>query len=180
MGTRLAPLALAVAAFAVLLNAGRAVAAERTEPEVKAELIERFTRFVEWERLPDTMTICVVGDSPITPHLQKIARRQTIKDKHARVVSVVPESVVTCQVVLIAGDDTDRLRAVISRTMGRPILSIAEAPGASAAGAIINFYLDEQHIRFEINTSAAKRSGLTLRSKLLSLARIVRDEKAAP
>ena len=180
MGRRPAPRALAIAAFAILLNAGRAVAAERTESEVKAELIERFIRFVDWGRLPDTMTICVVGDSAITPHLKKIARRQSIKGRPARVVSVEPAQVVECQVVMIAGDDSDALQEVIGRTKRRPILTIAEADGAAAAGAIINFYLDAQHIRFEINTSAAKQSGLTLRSKLLSLARIISAGKATP
>jgi hypothetical protein len=150
------------------------------EAELKAEFIERFTRFVDWETLPDTMTLCVVGDSSITAHLQKIAHRQRIKGKPARVVTRAPEDVAGCQLVLIAGDDPDQLHAVLARTEGRPILSIAEATGAAKAGAIINLYIDDEHIRFEINTAAAKRGRLTLRSKLLKLARIVDGERPAP
>lgn len=173
--TRPALAALAIVVSAVV-RVGDTAAAAPSEPEVKAELIERFTRFVDWPWLPDAFALCVVGDSPITPHLEKIARRQTIKGKRARVVSIAAESIVGCQVVLIAGDDRKRLRTVIARTDGRPILSIAEAEGAAAAGAVINFYMEDARIRFEVNISAAKRSRLTLRSKLLSLARIVEDE----
>lgn len=180
MWTRLALLALAIAAVVVVLSAGRAAAADPSEPELKAEFIERFTRFVDWDQLPEKLAICVVGDSPITPYLVRIVRRQTIKGKRASVVTAAPENVVDCHIVLIAGDDDDRLRAVLARTDRRPILSIAEAPGAAAAGAIINFYPDDAHIKFEINVGAAKRSGLTLRSKLLRLARIVEGRKAAP
>ena len=190
MGTRLALCALAIAAFVVVLSAGHAVAADPTEPELKAEFVERFTRFVDWAQLPEKLSICVVGDSPITPYLEKVARRQLIKGKQARVMKAPAENVGDCQIVLIAGDDHDdddhddddnkRLRAVLDRTAGRPILTIAEAPGAAAAGAIINLYLDDVHIKFEINVSAAKNSGLTLRSKLLRLARIVNGGKAAP
>lgn len=169
--------ALAIAAFAVVLSEGRTAAAAPSEPGLKAELIERFTRFVDWDTLPDTFSICVVGDSQITSHLEKIARRQTIKGKTARVVKAAAEKLADCQIVMIAGDDDDRLRAVISRTDRRPILSIAEAPGAAIAGAIINFYPDDARIKFEINIRAASRSGLTLRSKLLVLARIVDDGK---
>jgi hypothetical protein len=169
-GTRYAPLAIAVA---LVCLTGRASAEEGTEAELKAEFIERFTRFVDWESLPDTVTLCVVGDTPITAHLQKIARRQHIKGKPARVVTIAPEEAGACQVVLIAGNDPHPLHVAIGRTDGRPILSIAEMPGAAAAGAIINLYIEDEHIRFEINTGAAKRGRLTLRSKLLKLARIV-------
>lgn len=173
--------ALAFAAFAVVLSEGRTADASPSEPELKAEFIERFTRFVDWDKLPDSFAICVVGDTPIASHLERISRRQTIKGKRARVVKAAAENVADCQVVLIAGDDRGRLRVVIKRTDGHPILSIAEATGAAAAGAIINFYPHDARIRFEINVTAAKRSGLTLRSKLLSLARLVDDDgKAAP
>jgi hypothetical protein len=158
----------------------RAYAKQGAEADLKAEFIERFTRFVDWETLPDTMTLCVVGDTPITAHLQKIARRQRIKGKPARVFTVAPDDVDGCQVVLVAGDDPDQLHVALARTNGRPILSIAEAPGAAKAGAIINLYIEDEHIRFEINTAAAKRGRLTLRSKLLKLARIVDDGKPAP
>ena len=158
----------------------RASAKQQPEADLKAEFIERFTRFVDWDTLPDTMTLCVVGDTPITAHLQQIARRQHIKGKPARVVTVAPEDVGGCQLVLIAGDDPDQLRVVIARTEGRPILSIAEAPGAAEAGAIINLYIEDQHIRFEINTAAAKRGRLTLRSKLLKLAKIVGGGNTSP
>lgn len=177
---RHARFALAVTAFAVVLSESRTAVASPSESELKAELIERFTRFVDWEKLPETFSICVVGESGITPHLEKIARRQTIKGKRARVTKIAAEKVLDCQVVVIPGDDSNRLHAVIGRTDGRPILSIAEAPGAAVAGALINFVFDDPHLRFEINVRAAGRSGLTLRSKLLSLARIIDDGKAVP
>lgn len=179
-GTRFAPLVLAITAFALVRTTRRAAASQQPESDLKAELIERFTRFVEWEALPDTFTICVVGETPITTYLQKIARRQRIKGKPARVVTVEADNVAACQVVLVAGDDPDELHAVLARTDGRSILSIAEAPGAAVAGAIINLYIEDQHIRFAINTAAAKRGRLTLRSKLLKLARIVDSGKPVP
>jgi hypothetical protein len=180
MGSRFAPLAIVVTACVLAGMTRRASASEGAEADLKAEFIERFTRFVDWETLPDTMMLCVVGDTPITAQLQKIARRQRIKGKSARVETVAPKDVGACQVVLIAGDDPDQLHEVITRTDGRPILSVAEAPGAAEAGAIINLYIEDQHIRFEINTGAAKRGRLTLRSKLLKLARIVGSGRSAP
>ncbi len=176
MGTRLALATLAV--LAVLIGGWHRAAADPSESELKAEFVERFTRFVDWEAkdLPPGLTICVVGDTPITVPLDKIARRQKIKDRKARVAVVAPEHVLGCQLVLVAGNDKKRLRAVLARTEGRPILTVADAPGAAEAGVIINFYRDGKHVKFEINTTAAKDSGLKVRAKLLRLARVVTDK----
>ena len=41
------------------------------------------------------------------------------------------------------------------------------------AGMVIGVYVDGDRIRFDANTGAAARAGLTLSSRLLRLARIV-------
>jgi hypothetical protein len=152
--------------------------ADSSEAELKAELVERFTRFVDWAEpdLPDDeFTVCVVGDSPVTGYLEKLVKSRAIKSRTGRVRSFErAEQVDGCQVVLISGADKKRLAAVISLTEGRPILTVADAPGAGAAGAIINFYRAGAHVKFEINIEAAADSGLEMRSKLLKLARVVK------
>ncbi len=167
---------LAVAAVAVGLLAPSGAVAETSEAELKAEMVERFTRFVDWDPddLPPTeLAVCIVGDSPMKAPLEKIAKDRKIKDRRARVRVVAEAATVDCQIVVIGGNDKKRLAAVIARTEGHAILTIADAPGAAAAGAIINFYLDAKHVRFEINTRAARDSGLKVRAKLLRLARVV-------
>ena len=172
MGVRLAVAALA----AGLTVAAGAAAAETPEAELKAEMVERFTRFIDWnpdDLPPDSLDVCVVGESPMTGALQKIAKSRKIKDRRATVRLVDAPATVDCHIVVIGGNDKKRLAAVIARTEGHGILTIADAPGAAAAGAIINFFLEEKHVRFEINTRAARDSGLKVRAKLLRLARVV-------
>jgi hypothetical protein len=173
MGCRLALAALVAAAG---LMTPVAAAAEPSEAELKAEMVERFTRFVDWEPsdLPgESLAICVVGESPLTQPLDRIARSRKIKDRKAAVKTVDAAAAADCHVVLIGGTDRKRLTAVLARTEGRPILTIADAPGAGAGGSIINFYLDGKHVKFEVNARAARDSGLKVRAKLLRLARVV-------
>ena len=167
----------AFAAFAVGLCAlSRAAAADPTEAELKAEMVERFTRFIDWntdDLPPDSLSLCVVGDSALTRPLDKIARSRKIKDRQATVRVVDAAATVDCHIVVIGGNDRKRLAAVVARTEGRGILTVADAPGAAAAGSIINFFLEDKHVRFEINTRAARDNGLKVRAKLLRLARVV-------
>jgi hypothetical protein len=171
---RIAAVALAIGAL------GGAARAEPTEPEVKAEFVERFIRFVDWDpkSLGDEFVACVVGDSPIAPYLARIAKARKLKDRPASVVQVAPDgTLASCHAVLIGALDKKQLAAVVGRTAGRPVLTIADSPGAADAGAIINFYEEDGHVKYEINVRAADDSGLVLRAKLLKLARIVGERE---
>ena len=42
---------------------------------------------------------------------------------------------------------------------------------------MINFYLEQKNVRFEINVDAAERSDLKLSSRLLRLAPIIREPR---
>jgi hypothetical protein len=170
MGVRVA---LATLAVGVLVQTPRAGAEAASEAQLKAEIIERFVRFVDWDErdLPDTFAVCVVGETPMTVHLERIAKRRKLRNRKATVTSMSETAnVANCQLVMIAGNDRKRLRTVISRTDGRPILTVAESPGAADQGAIINLFVEENHIKFEVNARAAKDGGLKIRAKLLRAA----------
>lgn len=177
--------ALVVAVWCGLATTAAAPArAEPSEPELKAEFIERFIRFVDWADGAlgaGDFAVCVVGDDPITPYLEHIAKSRKLKNRRTVVrASDKLDRLTACHVVIITGTDKKRLAGALSRTAGHAILTITDAPGAAAAGALINFYRDDSHIKYEINASAAEDSGLVLRAKLLRLARIVGDRDARP
>jgi len=179
MGARLALVALAVGG---LVLSSPAAADQAPEGSVKAELVERFVRFTDWDPadLPATeFVVCIVGTTPMTPYLEKIAKGRKLQKRRAVVVSLSStDDVVDCQLVVIAGNDRQRLRSVLTRTDGRPILTVTEVPSGAAMGATISLYIDAKLPKFDVNASAAKDSGLKLRAKLLSrAAHVVRRGK---
>ncbi len=62
----------------------------------------------------------------------------------------------------------------LERLQGFAVVTVGEMKGFARAGGIINFFTEHDKIRFEINVGAAERAGLSISSKLLNLARIVR------
>jgi hypothetical protein len=175
-----------VAIVIAIATPARAAIADPTEPEVKAEFVERFIRFVDWDpkTLGDEFVTCVVGDSPVAPYFERIAKDRKLKDRPAIVMALPadvatgkPEKLAGCHAVLIGAIDKKHLDALLGRTAGRPVLTIADAPGAAQAGAIINFYDEDDHVKFEINVRAAEDSGLVLRAKLLHLARLIGERR---
>jgi hypothetical protein len=53
------------------------------------------------------------------------------------------------------------------------VLLVGEDPGFADQGGTVNFYMDENKIRFEINPEIAKQDRLKISSKLLGLAKII-------
>lgn len=160
------------------ITCSTALAQERGSAAVlKAEFIERFTRFIDWPREVlgpgSVFRLCVVGGTPVGTALEQLAHARRFKGHPASYLKVVAlDGLASCHLVFIDGSERRRLEDILSRTAGRPILTVGDTDGYSARGVIINFYRSGSRLRFEINIAAALESGLRFRSKLLKLARV--------
>ena len=66
-----------------------------------------------------------------------------------------------------------RLQQALQAAQGASILTIGDMAGFLDQGGMINFVLDQNRVRFEVNLKAAQAAQLQLSSKLLSLAKTV-------
>jgi hypothetical protein len=159
------------------LIAGVARGEQTPEYQVKAEFVERFTRFIDWPAGTDghgAFLIGIIGDNPFNGYLQRMAADRRIKGRAVEIRHLTdPTQVDACQIVFICGSERDRLRKILNRTESKPILTISDSAGFAASGVLINFYMSGETVRFEMNESAIERSGLKVSSRLLKLARLV-------
>ena len=81
-----------------------------------------------------------------------------------------------CHMLFIAHSSPYELDEILARTAGRPVLTISESDGYAERGVLINLYIADDRVRFEINQAAVRRSGLAFRSKLYKVARLVGGE----
>ncbi len=51
-----------------------------------------------------------------------------------------------------------------------PVLTVTDLPAGAAHKGIINFVVEDNHVRFEIDNRAANESGLRISSQLMALA----------
>ena len=174
----LAVTALAITAMLLSVTCAEAGAQERgSEAVLKAEFIERFTRFIDWPRdvlgASGAFHLCVVGSTPVAMALEQLARTRRFKGHAATSTRLVAlDGLASCHMVFIDSSERRRLDDILSRTAGKPILTVGDSEGYSVRGVIINFYRSGSRLRFEINIAAALESGLRFRSKLLKLARV--------
>ena len=59
-----------------------------------------------------------------------------------------------------------------------PVLTVSDRRGFSEWGGIIEMYIESGRMRFAVNVDAAEHSGLRLSSRLLGLAKVIRNGHA--
>jgi uncharacterized protein DUF4154 len=159
----------------------RAQANPRAEYDLKAAFLFNFAKFIDWPATSFTkphspFTICVLGRDPFGHALDDSLQGKMIRDQPL-VVRRLNDKTETrgCQVLFVSSSESGHLADILEIVRGSNVLVVGETPGFAAAGGVIEFTLEDNRVRFTINTDAANRAGLTVSSKLLALAKVVHD-----
>jgi len=176
-------LGVASIALAATLIAAPGIAAGNgpdvaSDVAVKAAFIYNFAKFAEWPALlPGApIVVCIVGDVRIAAALVETVRGQNISG-HALEVWRPQDTTGwrVCHVLFIAEAETRRAADGLGGIKTLPVLTVSDSKGFAQAGGIIETYVEGGRMRFAINVDAAERSGLHLSSRLLGLAKVIRD-----
>lgn len=156
-----------------------------TEYQVKAAYLYNFGRFVEWPAKVtparnDPFTVCVFGQDPFGSTLDATLTGANIGGRNvvARRISSLPETA-NCQILFLSSAEDKQLNRIIETLDKQPVLTVSDIPQFSQRGGMIQFVLDENNVRFEVNLAAAQHAGLTLSSELLKVAKVVRRDSTA-
>ena len=150
------------------------------EPEIKAAFLYNFIKFVDWpaESLPetsDTITVCVLSTDPFGEALETL-RGKTVKGRRLGIRKIEAGVAMDgCHVAFMGSSEERRLPQVMQSVQGSSVLTVGETNKFLAAGGVINFVIERNKVRFEVNLNSAERARLKLSSQLLSLATVVRQ-----
>jgi hypothetical protein len=145
---------------------------------VKAAFLYNFAKFAEWPTLAANapIGICVVGDDAVAAVLADTMRGKTISGHALEIWHPVDTALWrSCSLLFIADAELRRAAAGLDAIRILPVLTVSDGQGFSLGGGIIELYVEGGRMRFAINVDAVDRSGLHLSSRLLGLAKVVRD-----
>ena len=159
-----------------------AQAQSASEYQVKAAFLFNFARFVEWpaDAFPSAdspLQICILGQDPFGRDFEQMIEDKTVSGHRIEIAH--PEGVPqarACQVLFIALPDKQQVLQTLQGLKGASVLTVGDVPGFAKMGGIINFVLDDNRVRFEINQKAAELAHLKLSARLLTVAKLVLTE----
>lgn len=166
--------ALWVAVLPAALCFSDSAATDRPTPgDVEAAYLYNFGKFVRWPEAASQgpLRICVAGSDSFEKALARLVSGEriggrTLEASHAERM----EDEKGCAILFVGSGERARLDAWLAEAAGKPILTVGDSSDFLARGGIIQFVVDENHVRFSVNLSAADHSGLSLSSELLKVA----------
>jgi len=149
------------------------------EYQVKAAFLFNFAKFIEWptEAMGDAsqpFNICFAGDKTVSQELQQVVSGKSLANHSIRVLQIrTPADSIRCHILFITAAATSQEPHFLALLRDSSVLTVGETRGFCSRGGVINFWIDSDHVRFEISPKAYQRAHLLPSSKLMRLARVV-------
>ena len=149
---------------------------------IKAAFLYNFAKFVDWpaEAFPNDstpITLCILGEDPFGDALKAI-KGKTVKGRKLVIKhSTRLDDVGQCHILFVSASEEKRLSRILDTIKGKNIQTVSDMNSFARRGGIINLVTIKSKIHFEVNVDATDLAGLKISSKLLKLAKIVRDER---
>ena len=157
----------------------QALAPQSNEYEVKAAFLFNFAKYVQWpaERFTGDDAPIIVGVVGASPGGSAIEQAMNGKTANGRPLQIrrfpTARAVTSCHILFVSASQSDDLRQILAAA-GPSSLTVGETDRFAQMGGIITFTVVGSKVRFDINQTDAKKGGLKISAKLLSLARNVR------
>ncbi|MEO8069721.1 MAG: YfiR family protein [Flavobacteriales bacterium] len=177
-GARSRPFRLALALLPLLLCSNGL----QREPEkdtiaiVQASYIYNIAKLVEWKDAnmrTGNFVIGVIGGANLYQELIKKYATKTIGKQQVEVRKLLDLGDANCHILFVGKDNLTMLPSIYKRLEGKPVLLITEYPDALEDGAVVNFTVVDNTLKFELGLVQAKKHRLEVGATLTQLAHTV-------
>jgi len=151
------------------------------EYDLKAAFIYNFTKFIEWpnenKNNKPAMIVGIIGKDPFGPSISSIGGKN-VRGKKLIIKDIeYLDNIRECDVLFIAASEKHRLKNILKYLVAKPILTIADTETFGERGVIINLYIENDKVKFEINAEAARKAGLKINPNLMMLGKLVKSRQ---
>lgn len=147
-------------------------ASEEASAKIKAIYIYNFTKYIEW---PDNykqgnFVIGVMGNNlSLINELNKMAASKTVGAQKLEIKNITSADAV-CHIIYLLSTNSTQLAEVVDKIKNKSTLIITDRAGLATKGAGINFVIQENKQKIELNKSNIEKYKLKVASSLVELA----------
>ncbi len=187
---KMASLTTAVFAFLLVFNVTLATSSPlmkkpEREMTLKASFLLNLTKFIYWpkERLllnkRESLVLCFPGEDSFNGILET-ARKESLLKMNLEIKKFVPDNQMKdCNILFLTVKEDRRLNEILEKVKGHPVVTVADTDGFAYRGAMVNFVIVDNKIRFKVNRQVMESNPIKLSSELLDLSIMV-DQPLKP
>jgi hypothetical protein len=152
------------------------------EYQIKAAFIYNFAKFVEWphtafENSGDSIVLAVAPHNDPDSDAFLSLNNKTVGGRKIKVrICNDVRDIGECHILFLDSTNPKFIQEVLKTVKDRSILTVGHIKGFIQEGGVINFFIKEGKLRFEVNLDAAERSGIKLGSQILMSAEVIIEE----
>jgi hypothetical protein len=147
-----------------------------TEYEVKAAYVYYFAKFAVWPQevfaTPGSpIVIGVLGDDKFGSILERIVNAKVVQDRPIAVRLLKwPGDLQGCQIIYVSLSEQKQFNQIAESLNNRSVLTVTEADEGVKSKGIVNLFVEDGKVRFEVDIADAEKAHLQISSKLLRMA----------
>lgn len=150
-------------------------AASPDECEVKAAFLVGFARFMDHPQ-GEEVYLCIAGDSRMAEVLKRTAAGKSVGTRNVSVrVTDRKDKVAGCSILFIGSQRIGLLREIAREGAEIRVLTVGDGPSFLDSGGAVEFVWSGNKIQFNASLAVIQRSGVKVNSRLLTLARNLRN-----
>ena len=152
---------------------------DSSEYLIKAGFTYNFAKLMQWPASafpqPDSpIIIGILGNDPFGATLDSVLVGKKVNTRGFVVKHLKwGADIKGCNILYVSTTEAAHLDEILHAIKGLPILTIGQMPDFARRGGIVNFIIEDDKVRFEVNVEAAKQADISISSRLLTLAKIV-------
>jgi YfiR/HmsC-like len=146
------------------------------ERRVKAAFLYKFLGFITWPdgafaKESDPLVIGILGAPDIADELTTTIVGRTVQGRPVLAKALKPgDPIDDVHLLFIDARQREQLEPLARSARDRGSLLVSESSDALDQGVVINFVTVDSRVRFEVSLIAAAETGITISSRLLSVA----------
>lgn len=142
--------------------------------KIKATFLYNFTKYIDWpEKYKEgNFVIGVLGTSSFYNDLNALLSTKTVGNQKFEIKSYTSIESINglCHILFIPAENSNLLPDVLKKMKGKSSLIVTEKAGMTKQGAAINFIIENNKQRFELNKANIEKYNLKVSSTLEALA----------
>jgi hypothetical protein len=151
------------------------------EYDVKAAYLYNFARFVEWpaaaphRQSEATLDICVLGQDPFGTRLDAMMADATVRGRKLATRRLTSATAAAgCHVLFVSASERQEVTQILATLARADVLTVSDMPEFVRLGGMLQFVVQGNRVRFDVNLAACEAAGLRVSSDLLRVASSVR------
>jgi hypothetical protein len=149
-----------------------------SEYQVKALYLYYFAKFVDWpasafSAKTSPIIIGIIGDNSFINLVEEVTKKKTIQERPVVIHHLKwSENIRSCHMLFVDIYERKGLAQFHDALQSSPILIVTEMEDAYPDKGIMNLFVENGKVQFEIDLAAAEKAQLRISSKLLRMAKV--------